>query len=322
MGVVPLFLLSLPRSGSTLVQRVLTAHWQIGSSAEPWIALPLIYALKTHGGYTEYGHRSASNAISQFITEIPDGKRAYEVSVNSMLSTMYAKAAQPENRYFLDKTPRYHLIATELADIFPEARFIILWRNPLAVAASIIDTWGKGSWNLFMFYIDLYTGLENLFAAQKYSSNSLAINYERLLDGMDDAWRQIFTFLGLDYAEDLLHAFAGIRFRNLAGRGDITGQQRYQTLSKEPLTKWRKTLNNPLRLSWAKRYIRWIGEDRLTAMGYDLSQLMAELNAIVPGTRHLFGDFIRMAYGKLFCMFEIGILKDKIRRRTLNRCNS
>jgi hypothetical protein len=40
----PLFLLSLPRSGSTLAQRILAAHAGIATTSEPWILLPYLYA--------------------------------------------------------------------------------------------------------------------------------------------------------------------------------------------------------------------------------------------------------------------------------------
>jgi hypothetical protein len=39
----PLFLLSLPRSGSTLAQRILAAHGGIATTSEPWILLPYLY---------------------------------------------------------------------------------------------------------------------------------------------------------------------------------------------------------------------------------------------------------------------------------------
>jgi len=35
------FLISLPRAGSTLLQRLLMAHSGIASCGEPWLALPM-----------------------------------------------------------------------------------------------------------------------------------------------------------------------------------------------------------------------------------------------------------------------------------------
>ena len=39
--------------------------------------------------------------------------------------------------------------------MFPDAKVIFLWRNPLAVVASIVETWTKGKWNVDRWQGDL-----------------------------------------------------------------------------------------------------------------------------------------------------------------------
>ena len=72
-NVKPVFLISLPRSGSTLLQKMLMAHPEIDSCAEPWIMLPLIYSTKRVGIESEYGQRSTSIAVQSFIDAIGGG---------------------------------------------------------------------------------------------------------------------------------------------------------------------------------------------------------------------------------------------------------
>ncbi|MBT8101022.1 MAG: sulfotransferase, partial [Gammaproteobacteria bacterium] len=50
----PVFLLSLPRSGSTLLQRMLMTHPAISSVPEPWLLLPIFYPRRTSGHSAEY----------------------------------------------------------------------------------------------------------------------------------------------------------------------------------------------------------------------------------------------------------------------------
>ncbi len=50
----PLFLFTLPRSGSTLCQRVLAAHPQIATTTEPHLLLPFFYAFKERELYGHY----------------------------------------------------------------------------------------------------------------------------------------------------------------------------------------------------------------------------------------------------------------------------
>lgn len=44
-----IFLISLPRSGSTLTQKILGAHSAIYTRSEPWIMLNPLYSLKQEG---------------------------------------------------------------------------------------------------------------------------------------------------------------------------------------------------------------------------------------------------------------------------------
>src|SRR5689334_9524712 len=113
--VKPLFILSLPRSGSTLLQRVLAADKQIASVAEPWVLLPFVYALREQGSSAEYGHSLACMALKDFFLELPNGRQDFLSAIGSAMRELYWKATEAkEARYFLDKTPRYALIADEI----------------------------------------------------------------------------------------------------------------------------------------------------------------------------------------------------------------
>ena len=72
-GVQPVLLLSLPRSGSTLLQRLLGAHSEVATAPEPWVLLPFLYALRPDDVYAEYGHRVAVSAVAEFLDRLPDG---------------------------------------------------------------------------------------------------------------------------------------------------------------------------------------------------------------------------------------------------------
>src|SRR5262249_16042960 len=102
----PLFIFSLPRSGSTLLQRVLAADSQIASVAEPWVLLPYIYTLRERGIRAEYSHQMANVALKDFIRELPNGKEDYLSAIGAATNELYRKATKDNDaRYFLDKTP-------------------------------------------------------------------------------------------------------------------------------------------------------------------------------------------------------------------------
>ena len=68
----PIVLLSLPRSGSTLLQRCLAAHPEICSTSESWLLLPGAYALRQEGVVSEYGHSILQMGVSDFCTGLPE----------------------------------------------------------------------------------------------------------------------------------------------------------------------------------------------------------------------------------------------------------
>ena len=310
MTVQPLFLFSLPRTGSTLAQRILASHAAVTTASEPWILLPYLYTLRERGSYAEYGHSTMVAAVQDFCQELPQGADDYLSEMRHFILRLYAKAAQPDATYFLDKTPRYHLIVEDVIRLFPEGKFIFLWRNPLAIVASIMETWAHGNWNLYAFEVDLFQGLSNLAAAyRRHAGEACAVRYEDLVANPESEWQRVFAYLDLPFDSDLLSKFTEVR---LNGRmGDHTGTMMYQRVSEDPLDKWRQTLVNPLRRSWCRRYLRWIGQQRLELMGYDLDQLLHDLDSTPSSTRFLASDLLRNAYGLVQ-----GALKSRVMKRT------
>lgn len=312
-GIIsPIFLFSLPRSGSTLTQRVLATHQKIETAAEPWVLLPFLYARIQHGVYAAYSHTQATKGIDDFCAGLPHGSDDYSAELRKFVLGLYARRAGPTAKYFLDKTPRYHLVVDEIADLFPDARLIFLWRNPLAVIASMIETFGKGRWNLYRFDVDLFDGIDKLICAYGiYQNRSCSVTYEELV-GSVEPWKRVFKYLDLEFDELQLGTFSGV---SLPGRmGDPTGQKAYKSFSTEPLEKWKSVLANPVRKLWCRRYLRWIGEDRLKLMGYDLNALMTDLGTVPTSYRLIFSDISRMLFGMAFRVFEPLMALDKYLR--------
>ena len=141
-----IFLISQPRSGSTLLQRILGGHPDIHTVSEPWLMLHPFYALRgTSGISTEYSTYPAHRALMNFLSTFDQGEELFFEGVRRMYGHFYEKALDTSgSRYFLDKTPRYYLIIPELIQTFPKAKFIILLRNPLAVLSSMVKTRARG----------------------------------------------------------------------------------------------------------------------------------------------------------------------------------
>lgn len=315
MTIKPIFLFSLPRSGSTFMQRILTAHEKISSVAEPWILLPLLYPLKKEGVYSEYSHVTMQRALHDFFAELPGGELDYLEAVRKCALDLYQKASDENTIYFLDKTPRYHLICDDIIRTFPNGKFIFFWRNPLSIVASMIETWGRGKWNLYMFTVDLYDGLERLVKSyEQYQSKSISLQYEKFLGDCDDEINRLLQYLNLDANAGLLTAFANVSFTGKMGKPENGAS--YNVVSRVPLEKWKTVLNNPFRRAWSRNYLYWIGRERLSAMGYNMDDLLAELNSIPMSGKNLISDIVMAGYGIIYCALDPAIIKDKWKNKS------
>jgi hypothetical protein len=307
----PVFLLSLPRAGSTLLQRMLGSHPDIYTRGEGHFLLPFFYAGRAEGVYADYGHKVVAGEFKQFVDQLPDGEGQVHRALGVMVEDLFAAAA-PDARFYLDKTPRYHLIAEDLVTAFPTARFIVQWRNPLAVAASMIETFKGGRWNLHEHHIDLYQGVDKLCAfARDHAERVHTLSYESLLESPEQSLRDVCAYLACSYTDEM----ATLSAAPPQGRGDPTGVHRYQDLSREPLEKWKAVMANPLRRKWCARYLDWIGEERLAIQGYSLSVLQAELSNLPGSFRHLGSDCWEMLLGNGKLMFNWPMLVDQRRRK-------
>lgn len=310
----PFFIFSLPRSGSTLLQRVLAGNKKISTVTEPWVLLPFVYPLKPAGVYAEYSHHLTHLALNDFIDALPDGKQDYLKAVRIAILELYRKVAEGEDaEYFLDKTPRYSLIANDIINMFPDGKFIYLWRNPLSIISSMIETWWHGRWNLFKVKVDLFDGMVNMVdSCRAHSDQVLTVQYEHFLTSPGIELQRIERYLNIELDPKLLEQFSQISF---SGRmGDPTGAKKYDSVDNTPIEKWKSVINNPLRKLWCRRYLQWLGEERLGFMGYDLKESLWELENVKPSLDNLFQDAMRLCWGELSCALTFSMLKHKSQR--------
>lgn len=307
----PIFILSLPRSGSTLAQRIIGAHPSIATVAEPWFLLPHLAVLKADGVLANYDAETAALAINDVLDQIEDGKTIYISALRKFSDTIYTAIADDGAEFFLDKTPRYSLVSTELHDLYPDGKYIYLWRNPLSVIASSIQTWGKrGRWNIHRMYIDLYVGLPNLIKSYQENHDKVAgFMYESLVAEPEN-WRQLFDFIGVEWDSEVLSNFNNVDINGTMG--DKTGRKAYKQLTAKGVNKWKGVINNPLRKAWCKRYLRWLGRNRLEVMGYDFDELIKEIQEVPNSYEAFISDLFVMIYGVIYRYFDLPVLKKQL----------
>ncbi|HUI08015.1 MAG TPA: sulfotransferase [Verrucomicrobiae bacterium] len=132
------FILSPPRSGSTLLGAMLANHPQALCPPEPWLLLPL-GALRSPDSeiIAAYDHGLAGAAWND---SVPD--QLFDQAVRAFALAAYNSWLREAHReVFVDKTPRYYHVLPWLERLFPKAFKVRLLRNPLDVVSSCKQTW-------------------------------------------------------------------------------------------------------------------------------------------------------------------------------------
>ena len=81
--------MGLPRSGTTLLQRVLASHSEVASIAEPWVLLPLISCFDEKISASTFGHKELKHALTDFNLEFPEFQSRYYEHVRIFITQIY-----------------------------------------------------------------------------------------------------------------------------------------------------------------------------------------------------------------------------------------
>jgi hypothetical protein len=276
-----IFLVSQPRAGSTLLQRILASHPEVHTTAEPWLMLHLVYGLRQSGHLAEYDAEATYAALRGFLGTLEGELLHYVEALRRMASYLYGIACtQAGKTYFLDKTPRYYLILPDLIELFPEARFVFLLRNPLAVLASILETWVRGNWiKLSRHHLDLVAAPKLLLEGIRLlEEQAVVIHYESLVVEPAAEVEALCAQLDLRYYPDMLEYG---RYPPPQGRaGDPIGVHKHVRPTPSSLDQWLQLGRGEQTRHLAEQYTQSLGSSLLSDLGYDCRELQAGLQAV------------------------------------------
>lgn len=243
--ITPIFIFSLPRSGSTLLQRLLINHSKISSTSEPWILLPLLNLDNlSFNGNSLYNDNFSSRAVNEFFEKLPNKKKSYYKYLNSLISSLYFDLSDSNSNYFIDKTPRYYYIINQINIIFPDAKFIFLTRHPLGIINSVMKTWFYGSFPKTMdHYSDINQGFHLLYEGfETFKEKSIHVSYENLVSNSSFELKRIFDYLNI---EELNSDSIYLGSNQLSGGfGDKTGKKKYNNIDSKSIDDWNSKFNS------------------------------------------------------------------------------
>lgn len=250
-GESPIFVVGLPRTGTTLVDRILAAHPDVTSLGELQ-AMPL--AIKR-----------LSQSPSRLVLDRDTVARMAPVSPRlvgqAYIDQARAQAGAQDGRRLLDKFPLNALTIGFIARALPDARIVCLRRHPMdSVWSTYKHLFALGSPYYGWSYDPLdcaryYAQFDRLMALWRdlFPGRVLELGYEALIDDQEAQTRALLAHCGLTWDAACLsfHASAG-------AVATPSAQQVRRPLNRDSVGRWR---------AYAKHLapvVAWFGE---TAIG-------------------------------------------------------
>ena len=266
-----IFVLSSPRSGSTMLQRILGSHSKIQTHPEPHILTPLAFQ-----GYfyqveeAAYNHKVAAQAFREFVDYLPNKEDDYLHACRAYADVLYGCTLRnTDKRYFLDKTPNYaDAILPYVEKLLPEAKFIVLTRHPLAVMSSDAHTFFGGNYDRAYYnrrLLETFVGPIAHFMRTTYISY-IHVKYEDLVTDPESQIGRLLGYLDLEFES------ACLNFGEIAHITKTFGDPKIG-MHKKPVTDsvhaWVRDLyGRPDRLALCKRILQNIPASDLITYGY------------------------------------------------------
>ncbi|MEM7138889.1 MAG: sulfotransferase [Myxococcota bacterium] len=234
------FVVSPPRAGSTLLQRMLGAHREIFTHPEPHLISPMAH-LGVYGNVDKapYDHINAAEAMRAFIEDLPNGERDYLDAVRAYTDTLYGRMLSTSDAsYFLDKTPANALVLPFLQRVYPDAKYVLLTRHPLAVFSSYANSFFEGDWQAAHAYnpiLERYVPAMGRFLRER-PLPLLQVAYEDLVQNPDSQLERVFAFLGVDHDPDAVNYGAAAPAKK--GMGDPITVDAHDRPVGDSIDKW------------------------------------------------------------------------------------
>ena len=193
----PIFILGLPRSGTTLVDRIISSHSKVGSLGEHnMLAIALMHEAGSDGnmGKTELIQKSAE-------INFPAMGERYRNSI--------AGFGNPAAR-LVDKTPLNFLYIGLIRRALPDARIIHLRRNPVDSCYAMYKTLFRAGYPFSYSLQDVgryYIAYRELMDhwRQAIPDSFLDVDYEQLVTNQEGETRRMLHYLDLGWEDDCLN---------------------------------------------------------------------------------------------------------------------
>lgn len=214
----PIFVVGVPRSGTTLLRLLLNAHSKIAIGPETHF-FKQVWALREKYGdlakhenlqalWSDYtGEKSFEDFRFEDISSVEETIFSSSKSYAGLLKDLLTLYAQREGKLIWgEKTPEHLFNVEEILEWYPTARIVHVIRDPRAVCSSLTKVpWSSDDlisnarvWNRYLEHAEQLKGKPGI------ASRMLEVLYEDLIANTEDTLIRICEFLDLEFETQML----------------------------------------------------------------------------------------------------------------------
>jgi hypothetical protein len=212
----PIFIVSSPRSGSTLLRLILDAHPRLAVPPPAWLfhyIYPYLYS------YGDLGVEANLRAMVEDTLETPTIKEwPFQAGVDEVIAEMkeptYTELFSALHRLYArprgkerwgEKSPRDAFYMAEIKSAYPDAQFIHILRDGRDVAIDLSDSilWPNTLYASALMWKDFVQAIED--SAKELDSDSYhVVRYAELCAQPQTVLRRICEFLGEEFRDEII----------------------------------------------------------------------------------------------------------------------
>ena len=226
----PIFIVGLPRAGSTLVEQILSSHSEVEGTMELPDLIQLARELRT---------RNVAGPAPQY----PGALAHLSAAQSAELGARYLRQTRIQRKtdapFFIDKMPNNFVHVGLIHLVLPGARIIDVRRHPLGCCFSVfkqhfargqafaygLDDIGR----YYRDYVELMAHFDEVLPGKVYR-----VNYESLVQDTETEVRRLLEHCGLPFEEHCLRYYMNERAVRTA-----SSQQVRQPIFRDGIEQWR-----------------------------------------------------------------------------------
>lgn len=289
MSVKMLFVIGAPRSGTTMLEHMLSAHSQVQGGPEPHLLTPLAHL----GPWAKvdkapYDHVLAAESQRIFISQLPQGEQDYWEACRAYCDTLYGRylSAKGSKPICLDKTPAYALVLPFIAKVFPDAKYVVLTRHPVAMFSSFANSFFDGDYKTAHAYnpiVERYVPALAAFLRQA-EVPYIHVRYEDLVKSPEEWFEKICAHIDIPFEPEAIeYGRHGEDAGRASGLGDPIGVKQHSRPQTGSVKKWVQELaSDPAKLSLMRDVVARLDPADLATIGYPVETLWKPLEEAGP----------------------------------------